>query len=381
MSEHKKHTDLKKPDLGIFHRNEWAIHGAPCDLIQEKTGEWISKLKGVVPVSFLDASHQEDNDPRAEHPDHQFRTVPGGLEYFRNESLHDLDLKMDMLSKPGVLLINGNHFKGRNQIVILDERKRESLHRKKDRLSAIDLVLTTPDHSEPYDFLAPFLHQNTTILSLDDTPGIKEWFEKAFKDSMPRLNGLVLAGGKSVRRGVDKGSIQYHENDQREHTALLLRPFCNTVFISCRPDQISEIKSKYPLLPDSFGDLGPLGAILSAFRHDPDSAWLVVACDMPLLNSNTLDHLIQNRKTGSLATAFATGEHNFPEPLITIWEPPSYPRALQFLAMGHSCPRKVLINSDTSLLSPPEKEALTNINTVEEKNKVLDQIRKKSIST
>ena len=112
-----------------------------------------------------------------------------------------------------------------------------------------------------------------------------------------------------------------------------------------------------------------MGAILSAFRENPNAAWLVVACDLPLLDETTLNFLIKNRDTSKIATTFRSPEskEGFPEPLITIWEPKSYPVLLQFLAQGISCPRKVLINSDVHVLDAPLPETLMNANTPDDK--------------
>ena len=63
-----------------------------------------------------------------------------------------------------------------------------------------------------------------------------------------------------------------------------------------------------------------------------------------------------------VATAFLNPETEFPEPLITIWEPRSYPVLFQFLTQGYSCPRKVLINSEIELLHLEEHEVLMNVN-------------------
>ncbi|RYE18274.1 MAG: molybdenum cofactor guanylyltransferase [Sphingobacteriales bacterium] len=188
----------------------------------------------------------------------------------------------------------------------------------------------------------------------------------------PKLNGLVLAGGKSIRMGFDKGAVKWHGREQRYYLADMLKPYCSEIFISCRPEQKSEMAGEYTTIPDTFTDLGPFGAILSAFREQPDSAWLVVATDLPLLDDNTLQHLIKNRSVASLATAYKNAADDLPEPLITIWEPKSYPALLAYLAQGYSCPRKVLINSDSTLLNAPDPDALTNVNTPEE----LDRIKR-----
>jgi molybdopterin-guanine dinucleotide biosynthesis protein A len=82
----------------------------------------------------------------------------------------------------------------------------------------------------------------------------------------------------------------------------------------------------------------------------------------------------------SIATAFNSPDNEFPEPLITIWEPKSYSILLSFLAQGYSCPRKVLINSDVNLLQAPNPEALTNVNTPEDLEKVKRTIHQKIAS-
>jgi molybdopterin-guanine dinucleotide biosynthesis protein A len=59
-----------------------------------------------------------------------------------------------------------------------------------------------------------------------------------------------------------------------------------------------------------------------------------------------------------------------PEPLITIWEPKSYGTMLSFLAQGYSCPRKVLMNSDARIITAPNPEKLTNVNTPEDATRI-----------
>ncbi|HEX3384733.1 MAG TPA: hypothetical protein VHS53_06085, partial [Mucilaginibacter sp.] len=87
--------------------------------------------------------------------------------------------------------------------------------------------------------------------------------------------------------------------------------------------------------------------------------------------------LIEKRKVSAIATAFNSPENAFPEPLITIWEPKSYPVLLSFLSQGYSCPRKALINSDVCLLQAPDPVALTNVNTPEELEKIKRVIHQK----
>lgn len=182
----------------------------------------------------------------------------------------------------------------------------------------------------------------------------------------PLLNGLVLAGGKGKRLGRDKGVILWHGKEQRYFIADILQQVCEEVFISCRNEQQAEIAERYQPLTDTFLDLGPYGGILSALRARRDHAWLVVACDLPLLDLETIQFLIEHRNQQLIATTFKSPHDGLPEPLITIWEPESYAVLLSFLAQDYACPRKVLIKSDITLLEPPNPNALMNVNTPED---------------
>jgi molybdopterin-guanine dinucleotide biosynthesis protein A len=180
---------------------------------------------------------------------------------------------------------------------------------------------------------------------------------------------LVLAGGLSQRMQTDKGRLRYgpDSREQREVAAALLAEVCQDVFVSCRAEQAAELPTGLQPLPDTFLGLGPLGGILSAFRQDPNAAWLVLACDLPFLTADVLRQLVAGRQPSRLATAFQSPGSDFPEPLITIFEPRAYPELLRFLGLGYSCPRKMLINSDVEVLPTPVGEALRNINTPAER--------------
>jgi molybdopterin-guanine dinucleotide biosynthesis protein A len=179
-----------------------------------------------------------------------------------------------------------------------------------------------------------------------------------------KINGLVLAGGKSSRLGLDKSAIMWHGKEQQYYVADMLKQFCDEVFISRRAEQEIKEKAAYKIIIDTYTAIGPYGAILSAFQFKPDVAWLVVACDLPLLDENTLAYLVANRNLNVMATTFQSPHDGLPEPLITIWEPKSFNVLLSFLSNGYTCPRKALLHSnDAFILQPPDKDTLMNVNT------------------
>jgi molybdopterin-guanine dinucleotide biosynthesis protein A len=180
------------------------------------------------------------------------------------------------------------------------------------------------------------------------------------------LYGLVLAGGISKRMGHDKGLMRYHGKAQRYYLADLLKQQCDRVFISCRPDQYKAITDAgYDALPDDGQAKEQYGAILSALTAYPDKAWLVAACDLPLVDRGALAYLIKQRDTAVLATAYESPGDGLPEPLLAIWEPRSRSMLLDKLSQGVTCPRKALIRStpDIKLVAPQNPLLAMNANT------------------
>jgi molybdopterin-guanine dinucleotide biosynthesis protein A len=184
----------------------------------------------------------------------------------------------------------------------------------------------------------------------------------------PPVYGLVLAGGKSVRMGQDKGAIQWHGIEQRYHMHALLSNVCEKVFISCRAAQKADISDNYSTICDTHTDTGPIFALLSAFEYRSDVAWMVVACDLPLIDVAALQLLLHNRNNIGIATTYQSPHDNLPEPLVTIWEPEAYALLQQHVANGFGCPRKVLIhNSDKVMIIQSENpQVLLNANTPDE---------------
>ena len=66
------------------------------------------------------------------------------------------------------------------------------------------------------------------------------------------------------------------------------------------------------------------------------------------------------------------------EPLVTIWEPKSYPILLSYLAQGYSCPRKVLINSEVEIVEVAD-ELICNVNTPEEFEQVKLNLKSRGV--
>lgn len=178
-----------------------------------------------------------------------------------------------------------------------------------------------------------------------------------------KLYGLVLSGGKSTRMGKDKGLLDYHGTPQRGYTYNLLSQVCDETFLSIRKNQADEIPNDFKTILDEDEFKGPFNGILSAHKKHPKVAWLVLACDMPLMSVKALQELIAARNPNKLATAFALKENPLPEPLAAIWEANSLSLAIDFMqSQLGTCPRKFLIHNDAQLVFPTNENVVLNAN-------------------
>jgi molybdopterin-guanine dinucleotide biosynthesis protein A len=173
--------------------------------------------------------------------------------------------------------------------------------------------------------------------------------------------------------GCDKALLDYHGIPQGRWTGELLQQACNAVYYSCREGQdlgpgpdLSDLR-----IHDTEEGKGPIAGMLAAHEKFPDTAWLVVACDLPRLTLETIRKLMDKRGGDQIATAYKSAHDGLPEPLCAVYEPTAFSALREAFQSGLKCPRKFLIKSDGVLLLDLEiKAALDNANTPEEAKEI-----------
>lgn len=165
----------------------------------------------------------------------------------------------------------------------------------------------------------------------------------------------------------DKAALAYHGQPQLQWAYELVSQVCAATFVSVRPEQRDDAtRREFPQIVDRRPGMGPIAGISAALLEHPKVAWLTIACDLPFITRETLQHLIAQRDPGRIATAYRSAHDGLPEPLCAIWEPQAREALLAYIASGKQCPRKFLINSDALLLDLPDARALDNVNTAQE---------------
>jgi len=360
MGKHRKHAKLKLRDNDNFAPNEIAFLGTNCSVITNLVTKISEKLPSYK-LAYFDASHSKEIKLNTieTYTFHNKGTAVASM----NSELNKFNQRVQF-SQYDYVFINGNHYQGAKQILILDKEKEASVLKRLDQLNNIQFVIKLTDDTEFFDFLVEKHPQIKNLLcyTINETEKISNHIENLIQEKIAPIHGLVLAGGKSVRMGTDKGTLNFYGKNQRDVAIELLKKNNLKTYLSVRKDQDIKIENK---ITDKFVGLGPFGAICSAFQENPNVAWLVLATDLPFVNDKVIKLLLKHRNPSKIATTIKGKDKQFPEPLITIWEPKSYTILLNYLAQGYSCPRKVLINSDIEIIEIDDN-LIRNINTPED---------------
>ena len=230
-------------------------------------------------------------------------------------------------------------------------------------ISNVQLIVTPDEDSK-----ARAERCGVPVLDRDDTDGILDFIEHYYQAITPPLYGLVLAGGRSSRMGHDKALIDYHGQKQLFHTASLLDSVCRKTWISCREEQVATY-AVYgrECIPDAYTGFGPIAALLSAQQAEPDAAWLILACDIPLMTGELIGDLARRRHPMAPATAFRHRESGKVEPLAAIYEPKSRPALLLRHAFGNNSLASYLQDMATGLVELEDAAQLRNVNNPRER--------------
>ena len=111
------------------------------------------------------------------------------------------------------------------------------------------------------------------------------------------LRAGLLMGGKSVRMGTSKSLLRIGSESLIERSFSTLSRISSGTVLLGAGDLPSTLKAA-GCLPDAPGADGPLAGMLSAFRWDPGSTWIISAVDMPMMGVRAWNWLMKQRRPG-----------------------------------------------------------------------------------
>lgn len=180
------------------------------------------------------------------------------------------------------------------------------------------------------------------------------------------MKALILIGGQSARMGAEKYLMSVNGQPQYVHLYQLLTEAGLEVCISCNVEQYKTLPSSYYKLVDQYDAIGPIGGLVAAINHSPEEAWLVVACDLVNITSETITQLMQATDEEHDVITYQLSESKHLETTVTIYQPSSYRAVLDAVDSGLFSLQRILSNCKVKTINPSTNEELKNVNSPED---------------
>ena len=188
MGKHQKHAKLKLRENDNFATNEIAIIGTKCDVISnlvQQVAHTLDKYK----IAYFDASHNDAIESK---------TFEKFVFHHKGSAKFDVNLPVNkfnqriQFSQYDFLFINGNHYEGTKQVLILDNDKEASVQKRLSQLNNIQFVIKLTNDSKYFDFLVAHNPQikNLMCYSIDEIDKITNHFENLIKEKIASIQGL-----------------------------------------------------------------------------------------------------------------------------------------------------------------------------------------------
>lgn len=191
-------------------------------------------------------------------------------------------------------------------------------------------------------------------------------------DLLP-VTAAVLAGGRSMRMGVDKTLLPVDGEPLLARVVEAVGEVCaHTMVVTNRPEALERaaLPRGVPVVADEVAHRGPLGGLVTALKNAPDDWVLAVAADMPWLQPALVRALWDARGT---ARAVVPLTDKGPEPLLALYHRDCLPAAQRVLASGRR--RLVAMFDELDVVEVPVDElrfadpdlvSLFNVNTLDD---------------
>jgi molybdopterin-guanine dinucleotide biosynthesis protein A len=186
-----------------------------------------------------------------------------------------------------------------------------------------------------------------------------------------RIIGLIAAGGKSSRMGLNKSGIAYHGIAQVEWLKIQMNPLAEKVLVSVSEENVQGTNTlvDHPL----YRDKGPIASLLSFAEAYPGWNVLVIACDYPFFGRIEMNNMLKADRNKPIA---AWNEiQGFYHPYLAYY-PSSFLKLIKsgFLK-GITGMQKILQTHAVEKYIPENPDALLNANTPADLDYTIEKIR------
>lgn len=195
------------------------------------------------------------------------------------------------------------------------------------------------------------------------------------------IDVFILAGGKSSRMGEEKGLVTLHGKPMIQYLIEATSDLAQSQSIIGHHPDYSQFG--IPVLADLIPNNGPLGGIYTALSHCASDRALILSCDSPLIQPETLIKLVAQYSSEILVGSIGNRMYPFPG----VYPTSLLPQLKENLEANQLKVQAFILNSTHKLISWDQVCAhceweFANINTPEEliawgKNEGLKRLSKK----
>jgi molybdopterin-guanine dinucleotide biosynthesis protein A len=174
------------------------------------------------------------------------------------------------------------------------------------------------------------------------------------------VGGYILTGGTSRRMGRDKARLPWRSITLVQWIATQVHEAVGNATLVGGPERYSDLG--IPAIGETYPGCGPLSAIEAALRHSPFDLNLVVACDMPLLESPALRELTAAALVAGADVCAAVNAAGGLEPLCAVYDHRILPAILRALVQGRFRVRDLLAQLTVNTWRASDPRMVTNAN-------------------
>lgn len=151
------------------------------------------------------------------------------------------------------------------------------------------------------------------------------------KTSCTPLTGIILAGGKGLRLGRNKGLAKLNGRHMIEYVVKNLSEVCDEILISSNTGQCE--KFGYTTIPDIYIQKGPMAGIHACLKASKNEHNIVISVDTPFVGKSFINYLLEQKGDALIAAPWY--EKDYFEPLCAYYNKKTLSEMESFFEKGN----------------------------------------------
>ncbi|MDX9925464.1 MAG: molybdenum cofactor guanylyltransferase [Ignavibacteriaceae bacterium] len=192
------------------------------------------------------------------------------------------------------------------------------------------------------------------------------------------ITGIILAGGKSSRMGINKCFLKIGEDSIIERILSIMKSvFDKVIIITNTPVEYTNLGVM--VHKDILKGFGPIGGIHSGLTHSSTDENFVISCDVPLMIKEMIEFITEYKSDKLIRFCKACG---YNQPLAGIYRKGLIPEIEKFLNQSGDAStksfRQLIKNVDAEIINPEglsfyKEELFFNVNNLKDYGYILQK--------